>query len=138
MDHVWVRKVEKRDVAELGQWLNETPDNLFDPAPFFYPLTTTDVAFKRDKKIGFMPAQQVMMLESLAFNPASTERERAIALSELMKSAIAHARDKQVKEIYFVCKDDSTAEFAKRHLFEELKHRTFRLKIDSLESPLPG
>lgn len=137
MQNIWVRKIEKRDVAELGQWLNDTPQNLFDPAVFFYPQTSTDVAFKRDKKIGFMPMQLVAMLESLGFNPEATEREKAIALSELVKSAMWKAREKGIKEIYFVCKDDSTAEFAKQ-LFEELPHRTFRLKIDSLESPLQG
>lgn len=134
MEHIWVRKIEQRDIPQLGQWLVNTPNNLFDRDVFFYPQTTTNVAYKHDRKIGFMPMQLATILESLAFNPDATEREKALALAELVKVAVWQSRERGVKEIYFVCKDESTAEFAKRHHFEEMPHRTFRLKIDSLEA----
>lgn len=134
MEHIWVRKAEQRDVAQLGQWLVNTPHNLFDRDVFFYPQTTTNVAFKREKKIAFMPMQLATVLESLAINPEASPRETAQALAELVKVAVTQSRERGIKEIYFVCKDESTAEYAKRHYFEELPHRTFRLKIDSLES----
>ena len=136
MQHVWVRKVEARDVPLLSQWLQDTPNNLADRDVFFYPQSTVNVAFKQDKKLAFMPIQLAAVLESLAINPANTERETALALAELTKAAVLQSRERGVKEIYFVCKDESTAEFAKRQLFEELPFRTFRLKIDSLESQL--
>jgi len=138
MNHVWVRKVESRDAEQLGQWLQDTPRNLVDRDVFFYPNTTVNVAFKNDKKLAFMPMQLAAVLESLAINQANSERETALALAELTKAAVLQCRERGVKEIYFVCKDESTAEFAKRQLFEELPFRTFRLKIDNLESPLQG
>jgi hypothetical protein len=138
MNHVWVRKVESRDVPLLDQWLQDTPRNLADRSVFFYPHTTVNVAFKNDRKLAFMPVQLAAVLESLAINPANTERETALALAELTKAVVMQSRERGVKEIYFVCKDESTAEFAKRQLFEELPYRTFRLKIDDLESRLQG
>lgn len=138
MNHVWVRKTEARDVPLLSQWLQDTPNNLADRAVFFYPHTVVNVAFKNDKRLAFMPMQLAAVLESLAINPANTERETALALAELTKAVVAQSRERGVKEIYFVCKDQSTADFAKRQLFEELPFRTFRLKIDDLESPLQG
>ena len=138
MQHVWVRKVESRDVNELDQWLTATANNLADRDVFFYPHSTVNVAFSGAKKLAFMPVQLAAVLESLAINPANSERETAKALAELTKAIVLQSRERGVKEIYFVCKDESTAEFAKRQLFEELPYRTFRLKIADLESPLQG
>ena len=138
MNHVWVRKVESKDAIQLADWLQSTANNLADRDVFFYPHSTVNVAFSGAKKLAFMPAQLATVLESLAINPENTERETARALAELTKAIVLQSRERGVKEIYFVCKDESTAEFAKRQLFEELPYRTFRLKIDNLESPLQG
>jgi len=134
MDHIWVRKAEARDMKDLAAWLPSTPSNLWDPDIFQYPLTTTNVAFRRDQLITFMPMQLVTMLESLAHNPEASELDRAQAVKELVRSAITQSRDRGVSEVYFITNEPTIAELAKRHAqFEELPHRLLRLKIASLE-----
>src|ERR1700734_1523425 len=99
MQHVWVRKVESRDVNELDQWLNATANNLADRDVFFYPHSTVNVAFIGAKKLAFMPVQLAAVLESLAINPANSERETAKALAELTKAIVLQSRERGVKEI---------------------------------------
>jgi len=133
MNDIWVRKAEKRDIPLLAHWITNTPNNLLDPGVFNYPNTTVLVAH-RDKPTAYLPVQLTMTLESLAFPPDAPKVHKAASIAQLIKTAVFMAREKQIAEIYFYTHDPSIAEFALRHKFEELPHRSFRLRVSDLES----
>jgi N-acetylglutamate synthase-like GNAT family acetyltransferase len=133
MSDVWVRKAEKKDISILVDWLIRTKNNLVDPSIFLYPLVTTLAAFVYRGLVAFLPLQITMTLESLAISPDASKIQTAAAIAQLIKMAVFTARNQGIREVYFLCADNSTAEFALHHGFEELHHRTFRLKLDSLE-----
>lgn len=135
MEHIWVRKAEKRDAAQIGQWLEN--QSFVDRNVFFYPQTTV-LAAHNSQPLIYMPLQLVAMLESLAINPQATRLEIAAAIAELARVSVFMARERGVKEIYFLATNDDTAAYAKRNHFEELPHKVYRLKIDDLELPQSG
>lgn len=130
MKQLWVRPYEhEKDCNELSKWLEGTANNLADSAVLAYPSTAILCAHEDRRSIAFMPVQTTVTLESLAINPDATPRETAEALKQLTKTVAFLAQSKQIKEIYFLCADDSTADFALRHGFEEMPHRTLRMKL---------
>lgn len=102
------------------EWVFGTPNNLFDQKVMFYPTTNT-VVVERESEGGtqepifFAPFQAVVMLESLAPRPGLTPREMAAALSEFHKGIVNMCRALRIREIYFVCADDTIAEFVLNH-----------------------
>lgn len=134
MSDIFVRKAESRDVPLLAHWMSNTPHNLADGRIFGYKHTQVYVAHK-EKPVAFLPVQLTMTLESLAFPPDANEVQKAAAIAQLIRTAVFVAREQQIAEIFFYTGDDSIAEFAKRHKFEEMPHRTLRLRIADLEGP---
>jgi N-acetylglutamate synthase-like GNAT family acetyltransferase len=132
MADIFVRNWEQRDIPLLAHWISNTPKNLLDPTIFGYPQTTVLVAHT-NKPVAALPVQLTMTLESLAFPPGASRHQKAAALAQLIKSAVYLARDKKIAELYFYTTDDSIAEFAKSHHFEEIQARTLRLRISNLE-----
>jgi N-acetylglutamate synthase-like GNAT family acetyltransferase len=132
MADIFVRNWEQRDIPLLAHWIANTPKNLLDPTIFGYPQTTVLVAHT-NKPVAALPVQLTMTLESLAFPPGASVTQKAAALAQLIKSAVYLARDKKIAELYFYTTDDSIAEFAKSHHFEEIQARTLRLRVSDLE-----
>lgn len=133
MSDIYIRKAEQRDIPLLAHWMANTPNNLVDAAVFGYKNTQVYVAHK-DKPVAFMPIQLTATLESLAFPPDASETQKAAAIAQLIKTAVFIAREKEISEIYFYTSDPKIAAFAQRHKFEELPHRSFRLRIRDLEA----
>jgi hypothetical protein len=129
--HVWVRRLEQKDIPQLSQWLLDTPDNHYDKEIFFYPQTITLVAHK-DRNLVFMPLQLTITLESLAVNPENTNTETSLSMAELMRTAVYEANLRGVKEIYFVGTNADTIKFAEHRNFEKIEHPVFRIKLDEL------
>ena len=133
MADIYVRKAEQRDIPLLAHWMTNTPNNLVDAAVFRYKNTQVYVAHK-EKPVAFLPVQLTMTLESLAFPPDATETQKAAAIAQLIKTAVFIAREKEIAEIFFYTSDPTIAEFAQRHRFKELPHRSFRLRLSDLET----
>lgn len=117
----------------IRQWLESTPDgNLIDFDIFNHKDTFTVEAFADNGTRGFCPIQQPLMMENLIFRPGLTERETAQVIAKLGDYAIEEAYRRDAGEIYFLCRDQSTCDFALRHGFKdiaELGLKTFRLNL---------
>jgi len=133
MNHVFVRPLKAEDAEHFTDWAFHTKNNLLDPAALLYPTSFTVCAFKQSGPILYAPVQTPLMMESLAINPESTELEKAAALKSVAQFLVSQAYLKGVGEIYMFIGDESTAEFAKRQMFEEVPFRLFRLKLSDLE-----
>src|SRR5271157_4865392 len=133
MRHIFVRSAQPSDAEKFTEWSKNTPNNLFDQDVARYPTTTTRCAFDNAGPIVFVPVQRPLMLDALAINPKADPLSVALALKELTQDAVSSAYDEGRGEIYFFCHDDSTIEFAKKHAYEEMKVKVFRIKTNALE-----
>jgi len=132
-NQIWVRPIETaKDVELLTQWSNDNKVNLFDSAVLGYPKTQVFVAHKQEPLV-MLPVQMTFTLESLAINPAATNLEIAESMRQLLKHIVYKAHELGIKEINFFTADEQTSAFAGKY-FEEIPHRLFRLKLDSLEA----
>lgn len=131
-----VEKLKADDIPEMGDWMSKLSHrNNIDTEIFSYPATETLKA-SNGKGILYMPFQKTYMLESLAFNPDSTNADKAMALREMFSIIAWEARNKGIGEIYFLCADEETKRFVKHHGFEAMTACTeerpmqlFRLKL---------
>lgn len=131
-----VEKLKTDDLPEMADWMGKLSHrNNIDTDIFNYPATEILKA-SNGKGILYMPFQKTYMLESLAFNPESTNAEKAIALREMFSVIAWEARNKGIGEIYFLCSDEETKTFVKHHGFEAITASTderpmqlFRLKL---------
>lgn len=133
-DAIFVRPARPADAPAFTKWSLNTKDNLFDPDVAMYPTTVVWTAFNKKGPVAFMPVQRPLMLESLAINPQAGRLDVATALKELAQNAVTQAHAQGAGEIYFVCKDESTIEFAKRLAYKEMPYRIFRIKLKDLEA----
>ena len=133
-DLIFVRPVRPSDAPTFTRWSLETNGNLFDPDVAKYPSTTVWAAFNKKGTVAFLPVQRPLMLDSLAINPEADKGDVGMALKELTQNAVTQAHAQGAGEIYFLCKDESTMEIAKRHAYEEMPWRLFRIKLKNLEA----
>jgi hypothetical protein len=133
-EHIFVRPVRNTDTAMFLDWSINTKDNLFDPDVAKYPTTTVFTAFNRSGPIVFAPVQRPLMIDALAINPHADAFDVGVALKEITQAVVTQAYIENRGEIYFLCKEDSTIEIAKRHAYEEMPWRLFRIKVSELEA----
>lgn len=133
MRHIFVRQARPSEAEMFKKWSEETKNNLCDPAVPLYPSTTTRCAFDNNGPIVFVPFQRPIMLDALAINPESDSLSVALALKELTQDAVSTAYDEGRGEVYFLCHDDSTIQFATKHAYEEVKVKLFRIKLNALQ-----
>jgi hypothetical protein len=104
------------------KWAFGTDNNLFDPKVTFYP-TTNVLAVEKEQDGGalepifFAPFQAVVMLESLAPSPGLSPREMAAALSKFHEGIVNVCLNLRIREIFFVCADDTITDFVLNHPF---------------------
>lgn len=113
------------------KWAFETPNNLFDPKVTFYP-TTNVLAVEHEggngpEPIFFAPFQAAVMLESLAPKPGLSPREMAAVLSKFHEGIVNVCLNLRIREIYFVCADDTITDFVLNHPFA-VAGKTIRYK----------
>lgn len=134
MRHIIVKPAKPEDAKEFTDFSLNTPNNLFDPDTITYPTTFVFKAFDNTGSIAYVPIQQPFFMESLAINPNADKLKVSSALKELTQATITQAYIKGVGEIYFVCNDPSTQEFAKSQAFVEMPWKVYRLKLKDLEN----
>lgn len=132
-NHIFVRRVRPEDADTFVKWSAETPQNLWDPDALKYPSSFAVCAFDQNGPLVYAPTQTPFMMESLAIRPGANPIQVAHALEEITEFLVSLADIRGVGEIYFLCKDEATIEFAKRHCFKELPYRVFRVKLLDLE-----
>ena len=132
MNPVAVRPVTPADAETVLSWMAlNSRNSLIDTDVLQYPSTNILAAQRMHEQepVAFLPVQLVAMLESFAPRPGATDRDKAAALFELGKTVIFLALQRGLSEIYFITGDEPTADFAKRHNFEEVPGKILRLKL---------
>ena len=131
--HIFVRPAREEDREQFIQWSIKTENNLLDPDVIKYPSTLVWCAFDENGPIVYVPVQQPLFMESLAINPEASPALVAMALKELTQNLVTQAILKGSGEIFFLCTDEQTIDYAKRQAFEEMPWRILRIKISDLE-----
>jgi len=114
------------DVQRAIRAARETRDGeLLDLDIFEHDSTFTLEAFRKSKESGadsiaWCPIQQPLMMENLIFTPGLSETETAQAIMRLAEHAVEEAYRRDVGEIYFLCRDESTMKFAERYGFVDV------------------
>ena len=133
MERVLVRIADSLERQEMLDWLQTTKDgDLFDPDVLRHESTFVLSAFRKSGRLAYVPVQQPLMMENLVFCPGLTERETAQAITKLAEHTIEEAYRRGAGEIYFLCRDQSTCEFAERHHFKDIAPlglKTYRLNL---------
>lgn len=98
------------------KWVFDTPNNMFsDTSVINYPTTNTILIEDDGKPVFFGPFHCCMVLESLAPKPGLTPLEMARVLKKFQEGVENICRATRIKEIYFVCRDNSLADFVAKH-----------------------
>jgi hypothetical protein len=74
------------------------------------------------------------MLENLIFRQGLTERQTAAAITRLAERAVGEAYRRDAGELYFLCRDRSTCDFAERHNFKMLPEELKVYRLNLLET----
>ena len=128
MKQLRIRYITPDDAKLLIEWINNTPNNLYDSDVLNYPTLKVLCAYG-DRTIAYLPMQQTLFLESLAVNQEASITEKAQAFRDLVKGAEVHASSLLIKEIYFACKDENVLAIAEHHGFERLPWPIVRMKL---------
>ena len=128
--HVKIEEMKESDVPEMVQLMERLKDrNNLDASIFTYPATKTLKA-SNGKTLVYMPKQIVFMLESLAINPEATVGEIGMALKALFQVTEFEALRLGMGELYFLCADKETCEFAEHQGLEKIEGLTlYRRKL---------
>lgn len=127
---IFIRPMKKEEIASFEKFsLLNSERSLYDPDVVTYP-TLRVMAAENGKVIGYLPYHDVLMLESFAPDPASTDSERAEACRQFVKTVYTVAASAGVREIFFYGNDKRLNRIARRHGFEEIKNvKVFRMKV---------
>jgi len=120
--------IDKEDIPQAVEWLNKTPQNLFDPGILNYP-TLKILKSYNSVPVAYMPVQNALVLESLAVDQEAPLLEKAQAFRDLVKGAELYASSMGMKELYMACIDPNVIEVAKSHGFEVLPYTMLRMKL---------
>ena|SRR5438067_6305568 len=105
MNNYTVRLAAEKDAAQLTDWLNNTPNNLFDPECFTYPNLRVLVVEKDGEPIIYFPFDVIFQGGSLALKPGADKKHLAYGFRTLENALLALAVFYGIREIYFACKD---------------------------------
>lgn len=124
-----LRMAVPADAEKIIAWSEANKEKShFDAETLAYPLTEVLCA-ENGRATLFLPVQLVGMIEALAPNPESSERERSKALYLTLGALVSGAREQKVKELYFVGTDPELNTVAESAGFEELPWPVFRKRI---------
>jgi N-acetylglutamate synthase-like GNAT family acetyltransferase len=113
----------------MADWMAQlSKRNCIDTGIFSYPATDILKA-SNGHTVMYMPRQRVMFLESLAINPEAQSSDVALALRALLQVSEYESRNAGAGELYFLCRDEETCQFAERHGMEKMNFTLYRRKL---------
>ena len=128
MEHLIIRLAKESERALALEYARTTIDGNLVDLDIFAHDSTFLLAANQSQELGnfrnttaFLPVQQPLMLENLLFAEGLSNGERARAMTRLAEYAIAEAHRRDVGELYFLCRDKSTCDFAARHKFRNMR-----------------
>lgn len=122
-----VRKANCFEQIEQVMWLQK--QNLVDYETLSYPTTERFGCEVEGKRVAYMHHHASLVLESIAFSPDSTPKERLESASELLDNAISRAKGNGLAEIYYISSDPRTDETAERMGFTKVS--CYRKKVST-------
>jgi hypothetical protein len=96
--------------------------NNFDMQVMTYPRTVMFTAENESGPLAFLPAQPVLMFESLAPKPGLTNKQTAMSLWRIGEVAADVMKDTGLRESYFITNDQDEADSCEKHGWTKLLH----------------
>jgi hypothetical protein len=129
-------RLAKPEEAELAvDWLNQTPENMFDKMVLTYKSTLT-LCVANGEPMLFMPLQICIFMDALGKKPGIRKRDMAHALIEMIAATKRFAKGSQISEVFFFCKERTVSAAAPHFGFEVICEdekrgiTLFRMKAD--------
>jgi len=129
MSKLTVRFAEPGDSEKCAEYMSKTKGNLVDPEVFKYPTTNTLVVENGEEPELFFPFQAVLVVESLGVKPGLSAMEESKALNKAYIAIESLALNLGVREIMFLCNDETLIQFVERRGFEKIKWTVMRRKV---------
>lgn len=129
MRQLKLRWASPEDSAQVVEWLNVNPANLFDPGILKYPTLQVVCSYGDAGPVAYLPMHRVMILESTAIKPGTPDMESAQALRDFTKCAQLTASAHGIKEVFFVTTDETLAKMATNHGYEDKGWKALRMKL---------
>jgi hypothetical protein len=136
MDRIITKLADSEPEKEqMVSWLKFTLDgDLFDMDVLQRASTFIVNARSNKERLAYLPIQQPLMLENLIFRPMMSPSDKARVIAKLAEFAVSEAYRRDAGELYFLCRDQSTVEFAERHLFKPLPEGLTVRRLNLLET----
>jgi hypothetical protein len=114
-----VRKRSELEAIQHLQWLIGKKD--VDWRTLDYETTEKFISLVDNEPKAIMHHHLGLVLESVAFNPDSTPKERLESVVELVDNSVSRATSVGAREIFYISSDERTDESAVRQLgFEKV------------------
>lgn len=115
-----VRKRSELETIQHLQWLLKQKDVDWDTLN--YPTAAKWVALDGERVLAFNHTHLGLVVESVAFNPDSTPKQRLESCIDLVNTYSEMAKSDGMREIYYISSDARTDEAAMKHLgFQPVK-----------------
>jgi hypothetical protein len=107
-----LRKINWLDVPKWLSWLWAGKEqNSLDSRMFAYPKLKVVVCEKDDVPTLFTPLHEVLMIDSLGFNPESDAKERLLSATHTFENVLEAAKQDGYGEAIYVSSDERSDEY---------------------------
>lgn len=131
---IQVRPARPGDQKSIVEWsAGAAGQNFYDPDVILYPSTFTLCAFDDSGPLLYMPVQQPLLMDSLAFRPGLEIGRASLALRTMFQAVVTQGYIKGAGEIYFAASEPTVAALSEKHGFERILLPVYRIKIKDLE-----
>ncbi len=124
-----LRFARPEESGQVVEWIRGNPENDFDPDILNYPTLQVFCAYSDEGVEAYIPSHNVKVLESTALKPGIEIGVAAQALRDFTKAAELMASTQNIRELYFLCRDDALIAMAKNHGYEEMPFKVLRMKL---------
>ncbi len=115
-DELKVRRMKLLEVPKWLKWIWDGKEkNDLSPKMFDYDSLRVFVC-ENSKPLVFLPVHSVLVIDSLAFNPEATAKERLDSVCETIHVIAAEAKASGIAEMLYVSSDERVDESAAKHL----------------------
>lgn len=129
MKQLKLRFGRPEEAAQVMEWIQAHPENDFDPDIANYPTLQVFCAYSDDGPEAYLPTHNVKVLESTALKPGLEISVAAQALRDFTKAAELMASSQNIRELYFLCRDEALTAMATNHGYEVMNFKVLRMKL---------
>ncbi len=129
MKQLKLRFARPEESTQVMEWIKTHPENDFDPDIIGYPTLQVFCAYSDDGVEAYIPTHNVKVLESTALKPGIEISTAAQALRDFTKAAELMASGQNIRELYFLCRDEALIAMAENHGYELMPFKILRMKL---------